>query len=646
MTDPYPSLLSPGRIGRMEVRNRVVMSPMGTNFASDTGGVTERMIRHYVERARGGTGLIIVENTTVQYPQGRGAVAHNRIDRDEYIPGLNRLAEAVQRHGARIAIQLNHVGALTAPQICGGAPVGPSDVPAAPGKAIPRPLTVDEIEEIGRCFVAAAIRAQRAGFDGIELHAAHGYLLSQFLSSYTNRREDEYGGSLENRARFALEVIASVRNAVGRGFPVWMRMNGDDFVEGGTTQEEYKALAPILVQAGLDALHVSAAMPAAHHKQVEPMRFPQGWKLYLAEGIRKVVDVPVLAASVIREPDFADRAIADGKTDFVVIGRGLLADPDWVNKARSGQPEKIRKCISCNVCSKSRSVDGIPIRCTVNPFLGREEELGVVPPIAEPKRVLVIGGGPAGMEAAWAAAVRGYQVVLCERGEELGGQMLLSSRPPGKEKVLWLHESLRRQLAETGVDVRLGQQVTADLVRQFRPDAVILATGGKPLRPPIQKLDDSRVVTAWDVLDGTADIRDKTVTMIGAGLVACETALYLAEKGNRVTMVEMLDRIAPDVEPTTRIDLLEELERAGIIGHANCRARAVEADGLACEFGDGTAALFGADVIVLAAGAEAERSLADALEAMDLPVTIVGDARQPRRLVNAIYEGLLAGWQV
>ncbi len=646
MGNPYPHLFSPGYIGRMEIRNRIVMSPMGTNYASDTGGVTERMIRHYAERARGGTGLVIVENTTVQYPQGRGATAHNRIDRDEFIPGLNRLAEAIQRYGARAAIQINHVGALTSPQLCGGIPVGPSDVPVAPGRATPRPLTVDEIREIVQCFAAAAVRAVRAGFDGIEIHGAHGYLISQFLSAYTNRRTDEYGGGLEGRARFALEVIAAVRQAVGRGFPVWMRINGDDFVEGGNTQEEYKALAKMLVQAGLDALHVSAAFPAAHHKQIEPMRFPQGWKLYLAEGIRRVVNVPVMATSVIREPGFADEAIAAGKIDFAAIGRGLLADPEWANKARAGEAHRIRRCISCNVCSKSRSVDGIPIRCTVNPFLGREEVFDDFGPTSEPKQVLVIGGGAAGMEAAWAAARRGHRVILCERAPELGGQMVLSGKPPGKGKILWLHDTLTRQLREAGVEVRLGVDVTPEYVAAQKPDAVIVATGGKPLRPPIQHLDDARVITAWDVLSGKADVQGKTVAMIGAGLVACETALYLAAMGNRVTMVEMLDRIAPDVEPTTRIDLLEELERAGIVGYAACRAKEVAEEGLACEFADGSPALFAADVIVLAAGAVAERSLVEALASLEVPVYVVGDAKQPRRLVNAIYEGLLAGWQV
>lgn len=645
MKDLYPYLLSPGRIGRMEVRNRVVMSPMGSNYASDTGGVTDRLIRHYVERARGGTGLIVVENTTVQFPQGRGAAVHLRIDADRFVPGLNRLAEAVQREGARIAIQLNHAGALTAPHLCGGTPVAPSDIPVAPGKPTPRPLTLEEIRRIVQCFADGAVRAQRAGFDAIELHGAHGYLVSQFLSSYTNKRDDGYGGSLENRARFALEVISAVRSAVGRHFPVWMRLNGDDFVEGGNSSEEAKALAQMLVAAGLDAVHVSAAMPAAHHKQVEPMRFPQGWKLYLAEGIRKVVDVPVFAVSVMREPHVADAAIADGKADFVVVGRGLLADPQWVNKARTGQADAIRRCISCNVCSKSRSVDGIPIRCTVNPLLGREEELGVLPAAAPPKHVLVIGGGPAGMEAAWVAASRGHRVTLCERETQLGGQMLLSSRPPGKEKLLWLLESQQRRLRDTDAEVRTGFEVTPATVQTLSPDAVILATGARPWRPPVRGLDDARVVTAWDVLRGDVELRDRRVAMIGAGLVACETALFLAERGNQVTMVELLDRIAPDVEPTTRIDLLEELERAGVIGHANCAAREVVGDGLACEFRSGETAVFEAEAVVMAAGAEAERSLVDAIASSGVPLTIVGDARQPRRLVNAVYEGFLAGRQ-
>ena len=645
MINPYPHLFSPISIGRLEIPNRIVMSPMGTNYAADTGAVSDRLIRHYVERARGGTGLIIVENTTVQYPLGRGGARHLRIDADEFTPGLNRLAEAVQRQGARVAIQLNHSGALTSAARAGATPVGPSDVPVAPGGTIPRPLTIAEIDEIVRYFVAAGLRAQKAGFDAIEVHGAHGYLLSEFLSPYTNRRTDEYGGSLENRLRFPLRVIQGLRHILSLHFPIWMRINGEDFVEGGLGLDEVKVIAQALVAAGLDALHVSAALPSARQKQVEPMRYEQGWKLYLATAIRNAVGVPVMATSVIREPAFAEQAIAEGQTDLVVIGRGLLADPNWANKAACGQAERINRCISCNVCLWSRSVQDIGLRCTVNPFLGREEDLDFEPAVT-PKRVMVVGGGPAGMEAAWAASQRGHQVTLCEQTDRLGGMLQIGSRPPGKDKLLWLLDMLNRQLVETHVDIRLSTRVTRDIVEYARPDVVILATGTLPWLPPLQGLESPNVVIAWDVLRDEVSIENEQVAIIGGGMVACETAVLLAGQGNRVTLVEMLEDLAQDVEPTTRMDLLQHLSELGIRSYVRCQARLVQADGVYCELQDGQEVVIPAERVVLSAGSRPARELADELRAVDIPFRLIGDCRQPRQLVHAIYDGLLAGLAV
>ncbi len=621
------------------------MAPMGTNYAADTGAVSDRLIRHYVERARGGTGLIIVENTVVQYPLGRGAARHLRIDADEFTPGLNRLAEAVQRQGARVAIQLNHAGALTTTARAGATPVGPSNVPMAPGRAAPRPLTLAEIDEITQCFIAAGARAQKAGFDAVEVHGAHGYLLSEFLSPYTNHRTDEYGGSLENRLRFPLAVIRGMRQALGLRYPIWMRLNGDDFVEGGLGLDEVKVIARALVAAGLDALHVSAALPGAHQKQVEPMRYEQGWKLYLATAIREAAGVPVMATSVIREPAFAEQAIAEGRVDLVVMGRGLLADPNWANKAAGGQAERINRCISCNVCLWCRSVQDIGLRCTVNPSLGREEDLSFEP-APSPKWVMVVGGGPAGMEAAWAASRRGHRVILCEQADRLGGLLQIGCRPPGKDKLLWLLDMLNRQLVEAHVQVRLNTRVTRDILERERPEMVILATGTQPWLPPLQGLDSPNVVVAWDVLREEVWIENETVAIIGGGMVACETAVFLAGRGNRVTLIEMSECLAQDVEPTTRMDLLQHLTELGIRSILRCQAQHVRPEGVYGQLPEGREILIPAERVVLSAGSVPARELADDLRATGVPFRLVGDCRQPRQLVHAIYEGLLAGLAV
>jgi 2,4-dienoyl-CoA reductase-like NADH-dependent reductase (Old Yellow Enzyme family)/thioredoxin reductase len=636
----YPDLFRPGRIGSLRLRNRTVMAPMGSNLASETGGVTDELIAHYARRARGGVGLVIVENTAVAYPLGRNGATHLRLDGDAFIPGLRRLVEAVQREGAAVAVQLNHAGAWTSPARTGGLqPVAPSDVPIQPGAAVPRPLSVAEIETLVGDFARAAQRARKAGFDGIEIHGAHGYLISEFISPYTNRREDAYGGSMENRLRFPLQVIRAVREAVGPCFPLWMRMNGDDFLPGGNDQAACQEIARRLAAAGLDALHVSSGMPPSHPRQVEPMRFEQGWKLYLAAGIRELVDVPVIAPGVIREPEVAQAALAAGRVDFVALGRTLLADPDWAGKAAQGAPGRIRRCISCNVCSQARGPDAIPLRCSLNPLLGREVSLGAPVRAERPRRVLVVGGGPAGVEAARVAALRGHAVTLCEREGALGGQVRLGHRPPGKGKLLWPLEDWPRALQEAGVEVRTGFAVTPEWVAAEGPDAVIVATGARPWVPPIPGVDGPQVTTAWEVLQGEDVPEGRRVVVVGGGSVGCETAEYLAEHGNRVLVLEMLPEIALDVEPTTRMDLLAQMEERGIDWRTEARVARME---------PGRVLLAGgreepADRVVMATGSEPAREFAESLADGDWEVYEAGDCRAPRRIVDAVYEGHLTG---
>lgn len=642
----FSKLFEPGQIGGMRLKNRIIMPAMATNFASATGEVTQQMIDYYTARAKGGVGLVIVENTTVEYPQGRNGATQLRGDQDRFIPGLNRLAGAVHDNGAKVALQINHAGGITDERKTEGIkPVAPSPVASGRLGIVPRELISGEIEEIIDKYADAALRAKRAGFDAIEVHGAHGYLIAQFLSPYTNKRTDDYGGDLGHRAKFALEVIERVRDKVGSDFPIIFRLSGDEFIEEGRTLEESKALVPLLERAGIDALHVTAAAAKNPSKQLEPMSYPQGWRAYLAEEIKKEVSIPVITVGVIREPEIAERILEEGKADFIAVGRGLIADPEWANKAAQGREKEIRKCISCNICAKSRVFDDVPIRCSVNPFVGREGELAKIKPAALPKKVAVVGGGPAGMEAARMAAFRGHEVVLYEKEQELGGQLILASRPPHKDKIKWLIEYLIDGLAEK-VEVKLGAEVKAELIDRINPDAVILATGAEPFTPSLPGIHGKNVVTAHDVLRGHPVIKGAEVTVAGGGMVGCETAEFLAESDNSVTIIEMLDEIAIDCEPITREELIASLKEYGVEMITQTRLLKVLDHGVVVDQGGRKGRIINGDWVVLALGTQPQSSLVKELKGRAYEVYTVGDCREPRGMQVAIYEGSLIASQI
>ncbi len=441
---PYPHIFRPGKIGSLVVPNRIVMAPMATNFASETGGVTDTMVDFYERRAKGGTGLIIAENCCVDSPCGKGGACQLRLDDDRFIPGIHRLVAGVHYYGAKIAIQINHSGpAGISAKTEGLGPVGASAVNWGSQLAPPRALEVDEIEAIVEKFAQAVLRAQKAGFDAVELHAGHCYLIAHFLSPYTNRRKDHYGGDLDGRMLFLLQIIQRCRELVGPAYPVMVRFSGDEFIEGGRKVEESQQVAKILADAGVDALHVTAGTHVSLHPSgtctVDPVAYDQAWRVYLAEAIKAMVDIPVIAVGVIREPEVAETVLASGQADFVAIGRGLIADPDWVNKARAGAYESIRKCVSCNEgCVRRRVFMDLPIRCAVNTEVGRPLRLKAQAITGRPKKVLVIGGGPAGMEAARVLKLRGHAVTLWEKAAALGGQVRLASVPEFKRKLHYI----------------------------------------------------------------------------------------------------------------------------------------------------------------------------------------------------------------
>jgi len=644
----YKNLFSEGKIGNLNIRNRIVMPPMGTNFANADGSVSQVLIDYYKERARGGVGLIITEIVCIDSPVGKAITNQLCLDDDKYIGGFSDLAEAVHLEGAKIFVQLHHAGRQTTPEITGGfQPVCPSSTHEPFLNVTPRELTDEEIEDLVKKFVKAAVRAKMAGIDGVELHGAHGYLIGQFMSPHINKRTDKWGGNTERRMRFPLEIIKGIRQSLGPNFPICFRFNADDFVEDGITLDEAKIIAKILEDAGVNILSVSVGIYETMPKLLEPFHFEEGWRVYTAEAIKKVVNIPVISVGVIRNPEFAEAVIAEGKADFVAIGRGLIADPEWPKKAYEGRDEEIRKCISCNTCIGLKVFAGQKMRCAVNPKVGYEWKYQCLPSVSARKKVVVVGGGPAGTYAAITAAWRGHEVTLFEKEDKIGGQLNLSSLPPGKDKINWFTEWLEGALKRTNVTVRLGECATAEKLYELKPDVVIVAAGAEPIVPNIPGID--RALLSWDVLRGKANIPSgEDVVIVGGGLVGCETANYLLGKGCNVTIIEMLDDIALDMEPIERFDLLTLFASKGVKALTKSLVTSITPDSIEMvDVASRQIKQIPAKHVVLAVGQKPVGcELARALSDKGIPVITVGDARSVGKIVDATLFGFNAGVQV
>jgi len=648
----FPNLFSEGRISNLTIRNRIVMPPMATNLANEDGSVSQRLIDYYVERAKGGTGLIILENVQVNYPQGKNVCCQLRLDDDKYMPGFFELAEAVHNYDTKIFMQIHHAGRQTTPGIIEGLqPVSSSSVPCSFLGTQPRELTINEIEELIQKFVNTAVRAKGAMFDGIELHGAHGYLIGQFMSPRTNRRVDQYGGNLERRMHFPLEIIRKIKEAVGNDYPICFRFSADEFIDSGNTLEEGKQIAKMLEEAGVHVLHVSSGIYESMPTLLEPSRFEQGWRVYLAEEIKKVVKIPVITVGVIREPEFAEKVIADGQADFVAIGRGLIADPEWSRKAQEGRSNEIRKCISCNIgCIGGRVFQNLRLRCSINPVVGHEAAYSDIKQSLAKKKVVVVGGGAAGMQAAITAAKRGHQVTLLEKEQCLGGQLEIAAAAPGKAKIGWFHNWLEEELSRVGVEVKPGSPATVESIVALSPDYVILAVGSLPTEPKIRGVEQKKevVVQAWDVLAGKASFEaGEEVVVVGGGLVGCETAHYLTEKGVKATVLEMLFDIAADMEPISRFDLMQEFNKLGIIVRTGTVVTEITPDGLAVITRDGKQDFVKAKKVILAIGqSPVGKELKKALEEKGIPVKVAGDSAKIGKIIDAVASGFQAGLQL
>lgn len=652
-------LLSPIKIGNLEIRNRVVMAPMTNNFAQD-GFITERMIHFYAERAKGGVGLVTVEDGIVDFPVGNNAQNAVAIDDDRYIPMLQKLSAAIKRHGARAAIQLSHAGRRAGRVSLhngylevtrGRLPVAPSVLAHPfPGQVVPRELRVEEIEEIVEKFGQAARRAAEAGFDVISIHCAHMYLCGEFLSPWANKRTDKYGGSLENRLRFVLEIIARVQKEVGTDFPLICRMNGQE-PEGGNSLLEIREIARRLQLAGIKAISVSAGFGAVLQERgfisaEAPIGTPEGCIVHLAENIKIGVTVPVITANKIRNPDFAEGVLQQGRADMIALGRPLIADPYWVQKVAAGRYEDIRPCVSCCQGCVENVLKGVPITCILNPRAGKEGEIEVNPvPPDRRKKVLVIGGGPGGLEAAVTAASRGHNVTLWEKEKELGGTILLAEKPPRKGELRKIVDYYRHQVEQLGVKVELALEASQEAVIAFQPEVVILTTGGKPVRPAIKGIEQGNVYWAVDLLkNGCSNIGEKIV-IIGGGQVGVETAEWLAEKGKEVTVIEMLPEVAGDMPHAVKVLLMLNLQDYGVRILTNARVKEITGAGVLVER-MGVEELLPADAVVIAVGIEADNSLEAELQDKVPVLYAVGDCKSPGKIMDAVHEGFKVGLQI
>lgn len=628
------------------------MSPMAENMANADGSVSDKSIAYYAERAKGGAGVIITGITTVEYPRGKSASCETRLDNVKYVAGWAKMAREIHRYGALVITQIVHAGQTTDEDWTEGvapARIAPVNAEAAKLKmgskttgydfSSQHVLTTEELKELEQKFINAAVYAEMSGVDGVEVHAAHGYLISQLLNPTINTRTDEYGGSLENRCRFAVNVIRGIKEKVDPNFIVGCRLTGHLVPEDGMTDEDCIKAAQLMEAAGVDYINVSNGFSGTKHSIVG-YRLPYGNRVVLAEKLMGKVKVPVLCAGKLREPDFCEKLLADGKMDFVVVGRALICDPEWPNKARTGRAAEIRRCISCrDACYGYLSLNR-PISCAINPEVGYEREMSLVPNTT-PKHVLVIGGGLAGMQSAITASKRGHKVTLIEESDHFGGQAVLASLPPKKQDTMWAVEWFAGELSRRQVDARLNTKATIELVKEIAPDVVIMAAGSKPWIPPIPGIE--RGLKAWDVLTGKCEsFENQSVVMIGGGIVGCEVAEFVAARGNKVTIIEMQPILAKGLEGANKVEMLEEFEKLGVEYHLNAVTKKVTDDAVIYE-ADGREISVPCDKVIVCTGnrqdcGELTQQITDA----GFEVISVGDAVQVGKMVNATQSGLCA----
>ena len=653
MKNKYQHIFSPVTIRHMTVKNRIVMMPMGTNFGEQNGEMSFLHINYYEQRAKGGTGLLIVENASVDSPQGSNGTTQLRIDSDNYIPRLYKLCENVHKHGACIAIQINHAGASAMSSRIGMQPVSASDVPSKEGGEIPRPLTKEEILHIVRKYAEAARRAQICGFDAVEIHAGHSYLISQFLSPIYNKRTDEFGGSAENRTRFAHMILEAVRKQVGPHFPIFLRISADELMEGGNTLEDTLAYLEYL-EKEVDVFDVSCGLNGSIQYQIDANYLPDGWRSYMARAVKEKFGKPCIAVGNIRHPQIAEEILAKGDADFIGMGRGLIAEPEWVNKVEYGNECDLRSCISCNIgCAGHRIGLNQPIRCTVNPAVNSGEDY-IKHKIKKPCNVVVIGGGTAGLEAACTAAEVGCTTFLIEKKAELGGLASVISKIPDKKRLGEFPQYLIRRAAKLhNLFVFCNTQATTELVKSLNPDIIVNATGSEPTLPPIRGLhelvdkEDSHVATVLKMIERIPEypehMEDRKVVIIGGGAVGLDVMEFFTERGARVSMVEMLPMIGNGLDPVSRCDIHAKLKKYQVEQMVNTMRQEVRNDRFIVKTPQDEIKELPFDYGFICLGMKAStpvlKELEETFSDTNVEIINIGDSKRARRIIEGTEEG-------
>jgi len=665
----YRYLFSPIRINTLEIKNRIAYPSLGLLYSKD-GKLNDRYFNYFQERAGGGAGLVTVGPVGVDFI-GSGAIALS-LAHDEAIPDFRKLSGIIKDAGARAWVQLFHAGAYSHPMFVDGQPpIAPSAVYSRYSQTTPREMTVADIHQVQEAFAQGAERAKAAGFDGIEILASAGYLITQFLSPRTNQRTDDYGGSFENRVRFPRELIELVRKRLGSNYPLTIRMAGDDFVRDSNTDTDTPEFARVYEQAGVDAINVTGGWHESRIPQL-PMHLPRSAFAFLALNIKKVVSVPIIASNRISDPGSAEQIIKDGYADMVNLGRVLIADPQWPQKAFEGKVDEIRPCVGCSQGCTDEVFNGRPVFCVGNARAGFEGERQLLK-TDNPKKVMVVGAGAGGLEAALTAAICGHEVEVYEKDSDIGGQLWIAGAPPHKKEILEFIRYYRAQINKYQIPLHLNTPVNTHVVKQQNPDYVILAEGAEPLLPQIDGYDDQRVYSAWQVLKGNP-VLGNSVAVIGGGSVGLETALFIAAKGtltpetlhflfayeavsperlrelmfqgsSKVTVFEMRPKIGQDVGKSTRWILFDNLKRFKVSVKTGTTVTSIR-EGTVKFKKDDQAEEMQFDNVVLASGSQSVAGLSAKVKKLGIPFATVGDGVRPGKLNEAIHGGFLAAMNI
>ena len=647
----YENVFSPFRFGNVEVKNRIESSPILPCLTTPDGFVTREMIEFYQSFARGGTGIVTVGDAAIDYDYAPGHSMQLNLGDDRVVFGLSTLVEAVQKYGAKASIELNHAGRWASPAVLSGKnPIGPSPIPTEVEEMIARqegrrkvPVTEmnqDMIDQVIDNFASAAHRCVRAGFEMVMVHGAHGHLLAQFVSPSSNKRTDSYGGSLENRARFVIEVLTAIRRRVGNSLALEYRVSGDELVPDGMHEEETIEFLK-MIQDKIDLVHVSLGVITdikyiAYH--MPPTYLPHAYNVHRAEKIKKALRIPVTCVGAILDLDTADKIIAEGKADIVAMARAHIADPGIVNKTYRGELDDIRPCLRCGFCVE-RARQFYPVRCAVNPLIGREIEYRYIPPPEKKKKVIVVGGGPGGMEAALIASSRGHQVTLYEKEKELGGALRIAASPSFKADMKRYLDWLIKKTQQAPVEIKLSTEATAASLKAAKPDVLIVAVGAEPIIPDIPGAKKPNVVIANDVDTGKAKTGE-TVVVAGAGLTGCETALHVVQQGKKVTVIDIISEleIAKDATLLNKLCLMELLHQHGVEFKTGVKLEAITDKGAIVIDKNWNRSEIPADTVVLAMGVKSRYETVKALQGLAREVYVVGDCSSPRNLMAAIHD--------